>query len=113
MLLAGMSDDAIRELLPEKQLADLSQGQFEQHAELLKSLQQDRREGLSWSIGCYEAGVGSCAVPVPDRRGHAVAAINVVGPQPAFESAAGRARIGEHLRRAAAEIAAPSGMARD
>ncbi len=50
----------------------------------------DRQLGIAWSVGNFEAGIGSGAVAVFDGAGKVVAAVNVTGPEREFEDSAGR-----------------------
>jgi DNA-binding IclR family transcriptional regulator len=78
---------------------------------LLARLATDRAEGLAWSEGHYERGIGSVAAAVRDAAGRPVAAINVSGQVASFEGAEARARIGAAVAAAAAEISARLGFA--
>ncbi len=53
-------------------------------------LDADRNMGIAWSVGNFEAGIGSAAVPVFDSSAKPVAAINVTGPEHEFTESAGR-----------------------
>ncbi len=78
---------------------------------LLARLEADRAEGLAWSLGHYEPGIGSVAAVLLDASGHPVGAINVSGQLASFEGAERRGRIGAALAAAAAEISARLGWA--
>ncbi len=53
-------------------------------------LEIDRNTGLAWSVGNFEAGIGSAAAAVLDSTGEPVAAINVTGPEHEFAESSGR-----------------------
>jgi DNA-binding IclR family transcriptional regulator len=57
---------------------------------LALQISTDRRLGIAWSVGNFEAGIGSGAVAIFDAAGKVVAAINVTGPEREFEDTAGR-----------------------
>jgi DNA-binding IclR family transcriptional regulator len=68
-------------------------------------LNSDLRLGIAWSVGNFEAGIGSAAVAVFDATGKAVAAINVTGPEREFTESSGRhEEISAALIRAAERI---------
>ena len=52
---------------------------------LERQVATDRAQGFAWSAGNFEAGIGSCAAPVFDHRGAAIAALNVTGPVDRFD----------------------------
>ena len=60
--------------------------------------------GVAVSRSNFEAGIGSVAAPVFDHAGKVACAINVSGPEHAFEAVASRARIVDAVRASAAEI---------
>lgn len=71
---------------------------------------RDRQRGTAWSAGNFERGIGSCAAPVFDHNGRAVAAINVTGPEALFAPDTPLAqRIEASVRAAAAEVSAAMG----
>ena len=59
-------------------------------ATLDAQLEIDRKTGLAWSVGNFEAGIGSAAAAVFDNTGQPVAAVNVTGPEREFAENAGR-----------------------
>lgn len=73
--------------------------------DLLAQLRQDRALGLAWSQSNFEAGLGSCAVPVFDHTGRPVAGLNVTGHESHFAPASPRrARISEAMIRAGEDL---------
>lgn len=57
---------------------------------LMAQLQTDRRVGIAWSVGNFEAGIGSAAVALFDGSGTCVGALNVTGPEKEFADTSGR-----------------------
>lgn len=73
--------------------------------DLAHQLELDRAAGLSDSRSYYEAGIDSIAAPIFDHSGRVIAAINVSGPERAFQTSKGRRReIADALMEAAREI---------
>jgi len=78
---------------------------------LARQIAQDRADGRAWSSGNYERGIGSCAAPVFDHRGRAVAALNVTGPETHFVPGTELAdRIEASVKAAAAQVSAGLGF---
>ncbi|MEM8915808.1 MAG: IclR family transcriptional regulator C-terminal domain-containing protein, partial [Pseudomonadota bacterium] len=44
----------------------------------------DKEKGYAWSVGNFEAGIGSCGAAVFDHSGSVVGALNVSGPDNRF-----------------------------
>lgn len=79
VLLAGMSDESLRELLPE-QLEASTAHTITSRAKLLKQLSEVRKLGWAVATEEYESGLRSIAAPVTMPDGRVVAAISVAGP---------------------------------
>lgn len=78
--------------------------------DLAAQIAADKARGVAWSSGNFERGIGSCAAPVFDHRGRAVAAINVTGPEVQFQPGTGLAQtIETAVKQAAAEVSAALG----
>lgn len=100
--------------LPPEALADLYRDTpFEAYTDktrttldaLAAQLAEDRGRGLSWSVGNFEAGIGSAAALVRDHTGQAVAAINVTGHASVFSSeSAVVSEIADRLKAAAQKL---------
>ena len=79
---------------------------------VLEQADTDRMAGYAWSVGNYEAGIGSCAAAVFDHRGVPVGGINVSGPEARFADAEGakdiRRAVQFAARAATAELGGPS-----
>jgi DNA-binding IclR family transcriptional regulator len=78
---------------------------------LMARIAADRAQGLAWSEGFFEPGIGSCAAAIREASGRPVAAINVSGLVASFAGAERRARIGTAVAEAAREISARLGFA--
>jgi DNA-binding IclR family transcriptional regulator len=80
--------------------------------DLLLQLRQDQTLGLAWSQSNFEAGLGSCAVPVFDHTGQPVAGLNVTGHESHFAPGSPRrAAIAEALRAAGDDLSRSLGFA--
>ncbi|MGR3659975.1 MAG: IclR family transcriptional regulator [Paracoccaceae bacterium] len=84
VILAEMSEDAIRTLFSGVDLEFRTKKTPLTLETVLAQMHQDRQAGLAWSEGNYEAGIGSCAAVVLDHRGKPVGAINVSGLESRF-----------------------------
>ena len=80
VLFAWQPADALATLLAELP----TQAGLPDPASLRAQLAQDREQGCAWSFSGFEAGIDSCAAPVFDALGIAVAAISVAGPEAAY-----------------------------
>lgn len=72
--------------------------------QLHAQLEADRKEGLAWSDGNYEAGISSVAAPIFDAANLPVAALNVSGHSADFVGTARRAQIAAATINAAQDI---------
>jgi DNA-binding IclR family transcriptional regulator len=61
----------------------------------------DKAMGYAWSVGNFEAGIGSCGAAVFDHTGTVVGGINVAGPDNRFSDPEYSAAISEAVCRAA------------
>jgi len=77
VLLAGLPDAARDELLAASALPSLTERTVTDAAELRAELDRVRAQGWSLVDGELEPGLRSVAVPLHDRRGEVVAAVNV------------------------------------
>jgi DNA-binding IclR family transcriptional regulator len=78
---------------------------------LANQIARDRANGLAWSAGNFERGIGSCAAPIFDHRGRVVAALNVTGPETHFvRETELAARIETSVKAAAAQVSAGLGF---
>lgn len=66
----------------------------------------DKEKGYAWSVGNFEAGIGSCGAAVFDHTGAVVGALNVSGPDSRFSDPKDSAIIRNAVRKAAAEASA-------
>jgi DNA-binding IclR family transcriptional regulator len=104
MLLAFMTPVDIEALYAGKQLQGFSAHTPTTIEALRAKAEKDRQDGIAWSVGHFERGIGSAAVPVFDFAGMPLGAINVSGPVVAFVEDKRRALIGNELRKAGSEI---------
>jgi DNA-binding IclR family transcriptional regulator len=72
--------------------------------QLQTQLAADRKAGLAWSDGNFEAGISSVAAAIFDVTNAPVAALNVTGRSSDFSGTARRNQIGEAVKAAALEI---------
>jgi DNA-binding IclR family transcriptional regulator len=91
ILLAHLPEDVVARLYGEQPLAAYTAKTATSLADLRRQLDADRAQGWSWSYGNFESGIGSCAAPIRDHRARVVAAVNVTGPEAAFDPASPRA----------------------
>ncbi len=70
---------------------------------VIAQAQADKAEGVAWSEGNFENGIGSCAAVILDHQGKPAGALNVSGPQSAFaeETASGSGAIRSAVKQAA------------
>jgi DNA-binding IclR family transcriptional regulator len=104
IILAHMNEPDVETIFRGKTLSRFSDQTPTTMAKLHLALKRARQEGIAWSIGFFEAGIGSAAVPIMDFGGAPVAAINVSGPLDLFRDEIARNRIEQELRSAGAEI---------
>ncbi|WP_011580161.1 MULTISPECIES: IclR family transcriptional regulator [Chelativorans] len=100
--------------MPERQLLDLYRdADLEAHTpktsttltQLIAQIAEDRKQGIAWSKGNFEPGIGSCAAAIFDHRSRPIAGINVTGPEEQFSAYSNNAqRIEGAIKAAAAEI---------
>ena len=64
---------------------------------------KDKAKGYAWSVGNFEAGIGSCGAAVFNHTGAVVAALNVSGPDTQFTDPESCSRIRDSVCRAAIE----------
>ncbi|MGO4326868.1 IclR family transcriptional regulator [Cupriavidus sp. 2TAF22] len=112
MLVAGLSDGALRACLGDEPLATATPQSPATYARLGDVLAADRERGCAWSFSGFEPGIDSCAAPVFDASGATVAAISVAGPDIRFErDPALRERTEREVRRAARDLSGLLGHA--
>lgn len=110
VLLGYLSPEALQALFANRSLDAYTSKTATTLEELQQQLIRDRTQGFAWSFGNFESDIGSCAVPVFDHRGVAVAAINVTGPRTRFNPENPEAEvIRTTLVQAAADISAAMG----
>ncbi|MFT7595761.1 MAG: DNA-binding IclR family transcriptional regulator [Paracoccaceae bacterium] len=90
IILAHLDGSARDQLLADSDLHAVTAKTATTRADLSAQLMRDRDLSVAWSVGNFEAGIGSAAVAVFDGAGKAVAAINVTGPEVEFTEIGGR-----------------------
>lgn len=84
-ILSAMPEDEVRALYADDALVAVTDKTAASVDTLLEQLREDRKQAHAWSVGNFEAGIGSCAAVVYEHRGKPAAAINVSGPESRFE----------------------------
>ena len=51
---------------------------------VIAQAREDKSKGYAWSVGNFEAGIGSCAAAIFDHTGQVAGALNVSGPDTRF-----------------------------
>lgn len=111
-ILAHMPWDDVKERFRGRQLQAITSKTATTLADLARQLEHDRAAGISDSSSYYEAGIDSIAAPIFDHTGNVIAAINVSGPERAFQGHEGRRNeITRALIEAAREICQRMGYA--
>jgi len=80
VLLAGLTDDEIRERVPSEILVGLTPLSVTRRSKLLIQLNQIRECGYAANFGESTPGLSAIGVPISDPRGQVVAAIGVSAP---------------------------------
>lgn len=70
---------------------------------VIAQAREDKADGCAWSVGNFEAGIGSCGAAVFDHTGGVVGALNVSGPDSRFADPEASRTIRDAVRRAAAD----------
>ncbi|KGJ05842.1 transcriptional regulator, IclR family [Paracoccus halophilus] len=113
IILANMSTDEVHATLSAQKLTAITQHTAVTLEQLDEQLAADRAEGLAWSAGNYESGIGSCAAVVLDHSNRPVAAISVAGQQSTFEpESEARQLIADRLRGTAQQLSSLMGAQR-
>lgn len=68
---------------------------------VIAQAEADKAKGYAWSVGNFEAGIGSCGAAIFDHRGKVVGALNVSGPDSRFSDHDGSEAIQAAVCRAA------------
>lgn len=69
-------------------------------------LREVRRQGYTWAIDEFEAGISSIAAPIADASGEVIAAVHVHGPSYRFPAEGSKAELAQQVLAGAARIAA-------
>lgn len=86
-ILAEMAAPEIAALLGSGPLASMTARTAATLDAVLDQAAADRRAGVAWSEGQFEAGIGSCAAVIRDEAGRPAGGLNVSGPLSSFASA--------------------------
>ncbi len=111
-ILAEMDPDDMRALLQGATLEAVTDKTPTTLDGVLAQARADRDAGHAWSVGNFEAGIGSCAAAIFDHAGAVAAALNVSGPDNRFADDAPGAEIRMAVTAAAAEASALLGSPR-
>jgi DNA-binding IclR family transcriptional regulator len=111
IMLAYMPEAEVRRLYAKAPLPASTQHTPTTLDALMARIAADRAQGLAWSEGHFEPGIGACAAVIREASGRPVAAINVSGQVASFVGAERRARIGAAVAEGAREISARLGFA--
>lgn len=84
VLLYSQTTQQRRSILGPEPLETATEHSPSTYSELGRILDEDRNRGCAWSHGGLEPGIDSCAAPVVDSFGEAIAAISVAGPSSLF-----------------------------
>ncbi len=77
VLLAGLTDEDVRERLKKMDRKPLTKATLTSLSDLMEAVRQIRTAGYATIDGELEPGLLSIAVPIKDRRGETVASLNV------------------------------------
>ena len=87
-ILAEMPEAEVEALFGSSSLGAMTPKTPTNLREVLDQAQADRGSGYAWSVGNFEAGIGSCAAAIFDHRNSVAGALNVSGQQSRFEDPA-------------------------
>jgi IclR family transcriptional regulator, pca regulon regulatory protein len=104
VLLAGLSDDALDRWLGELRPVKYTENTIVSKRELREQILQVREQGWSIVDQEYEIGFGSLSVPIVDRAGETIAALNICCPTPRVSTKAMRTVFLPQVQQAAQAI---------
>jgi DNA-binding IclR family transcriptional regulator len=104
VLLADMSDEALRALYPDPVLPRVSPNAPSTLDELKRHLREDRMRGHAVSESFFEQGISAVAAPARDNGGTVVAAVSVTLQRSTLEPGELRERLIKQVIAAAAEL---------
>lgn len=111
-ILAEFSPDRIEALLEGMTLEAVTTKTPTTVEEVIAQARDDKAMGYAWSVGNFEAGIGSCGAAVFDHTGAVVGGLNVSGPDNRFSDPEYSAAISEAVCQAASDaselLGAPS-----
>lgn len=104
VLLGGLEDDEVGRIVAEAELRQVTAHTITDRAHLHRLIMQGRRDGYCEAESQLETGILSIAVPVRDRTGKIIAAINMGVPASRYDRAALKRDLLPVLQEAATEI---------
>ena len=97
--------DQLDDILAQTEFVAVTEKTASSALALRSQLSEDKSIGVAWSVGNFEAGIGSSAAALFDNTGEVAGAINVTGPEKEFQKSSGRrGEIFSALTRAADRI---------
>ncbi len=102
-ILAEMSPEDIAKLLEGTSLEAVTSKTPTTVDGVIAQASDDKAKGYAWSVGNFEAGIGSCGAAVFDHTGSVVGALNVSGPDSRFSDPQDSTAIRDAVCRAAAD----------
>ena len=104
-ILAELDFTDVKSLFTESELVGVTAKTPVTYTTLAAQLADDKSQGMAWSVGNFEANIGSCAAAIFDVSGEVAGAINVTGPDHHFLVEGGRRdEIARDLTAAAEQI---------
>ncbi len=104
-ILAELDFSEVKALFTESELIGVTAKTPVTYASLAAQLADDKSQGIAWSVGNFEANIGSCAAAIHDISSEVAGAINVTGPDHHFLVEGGRRdEIARDLTAAAEQI---------
>ena len=88
--LANTSESQLDAILDKSNFVTVTDKTANSPDALRKQLAEDLDVGVAWSVGNFEAGIGSAAAVIIDASGNVAGAINVTGPEHEFAESTGR-----------------------
>lgn len=111
-ILAEMNPQDIASLLDGAKLEALTAKSPTTVKAVIAQASDDKSKGYAWSVGNFEAGIGSCGAAIFDHTGTVVGALNVSGPDSRFSDPKQSETIRNAVCRAAVDASALLGAPR-
>lgn len=84
VILAELSSEQVLTIFHDVDLTPATEKTPVSLDDVLAQCKNDKEQGLAWSVGNFERGIGSCAAPIFDYSGAVVGGLNISGPQDRF-----------------------------